>query len=188
MEEMSFKRTSAGGWIYRAPNPWLVGPGRHYLVNDEQKSKVAAHQRRTWRILFWAILATVAVGVPLAMPWADQHTLAATVGSVLVGAAVGLACNAYLARKIRPFIAGLAPTNERITQGDVFKTQIAVFSRGYLVFFAVLSLALLVLVASRPLLTAAGWDMTSLIGIVLFGFGTIYWSALYVAKRNRSVM
>jgi len=45
MEEMSFKRVPEG-WVYRAPNPWLFGRGRYYLLNEKQKSEVAGHHRR----------------------------------------------------------------------------------------------------------------------------------------------
>ena len=31
-----------GGWIYRAPNPWVFGDAPHYLVNDAQKMEIEA--------------------------------------------------------------------------------------------------------------------------------------------------
>ena len=29
-----------GGWVYRAPNPWIVGRPPHYLVNDTQRAQI----------------------------------------------------------------------------------------------------------------------------------------------------
>jgi hypothetical protein len=31
-----------GGWVYRAPNPWVFGNAPHYLVNDIQKAEIEA--------------------------------------------------------------------------------------------------------------------------------------------------
>lgn len=107
--------------------------------------------------------------------------------AILVGLLVGFIANAYLCRSIRSVLAGLSPTTLRITQDKVLNTQIAVFSRGYMLFFGLLSLALFGLIALQPLLTSAGWDVRSLCGALLFGAGTIYWFALYIAKRRQPV-
>jgi hypothetical protein len=50
MEEMSFKRVPEG-WVYRVPNPWLLGRSRYYLVSEKQKSEIAGHHRRMWLFL-----------------------------------------------------------------------------------------------------------------------------------------
>jgi hypothetical protein len=117
----------------------------------------------------------------------DQYAVAALATAVLVGLVVGFVANAWLYRTIRPIIAGLPPTTQRITQSEVLNTQIAVFSRGYMLFFGSLSLALFALIALQPLLTSAGWDARSLCGALLFGAGTIYWFVLYIAKRRQPV-
>ena len=28
------------GYVFRAPSPWVVGPARHYLVNEAQKTEL----------------------------------------------------------------------------------------------------------------------------------------------------
>jgi len=185
MEEMSFKRVQEG-WAYGAPIPWLLGPRQYYLLNDGQKSEVAACLRRMWRRLLVAILVVVAVAVPVAMPGLHLHPLATLASAMLIGLAVGAAVNAYICHTIRPLIAGLEPTTERITQGEALRIQVAAFSRGHIMFFAVLSLALFALCAWRPLLMSAGWDTLSLSGALMFGSGTIYWLALYIAKWRQS--
>jgi len=177
MEEMSFKRVPEG-WVYRVPNPWLLGRSRYYLVSEKQKSEIAGHHRRMWLFLLLGIAVIAAVGAPLTLAGFDEQQVVLSLATAaLLGLIVGFAANAWLCRTIRPIIANLTPTTQRITQSEVLNTQIAVFSRGYLLFFGSL----------QPLLTSAGWDTRSLFGALLFGAGTIYWFALYIAKRRQSV-
>lgn len=187
MEEMSFKRVPEG-WVYRVPNPWLLGRSRYYLVSEKQKSEIAGHHRRMWHFLLLGIAVIAAVGAPLTLAGFDEQQVVLSLATAaLLGLIVGFAANAWLCRTIRPIIADLTPTTQRITQSEVLNTQIAVFSRGYLLFFGSLSLLLFALIALQPLLTSAGWDARSLCGAMLFGAGTIYWFALYIAKRRQSV-
>jgi hypothetical protein len=187
MEEMSFKRVPEG-WVYRVPNPWLLGRSRYYLVSEKQKSEIAGHHRRMWLFLLLGIAVIAAVGAPLTFVGFDEQQVVLSLATAaLLGLIVGFVANAWLCRTIRPIIADLTPTTQRITQSEVLNTQIAVFSRGYLLFFGSLSLLLFALIALQPLLTSAGWDARSLCGAMLFGAGTIYWFALYIAKRRQSV-
>ena len=187
MEKMSFKRVPEG-WVYRAPNPWLLGRSRYYLVSEKQKSEIAGHHRRMWLFLLLGIAVIAAVGAPLTLAgFDDQQVVLSLATAALLGLIVGFVANAWLWRTIRPIIADLPPTTQRIAQSEVLNTQIAVFSRGYLLFFGSLSLLLFALIALQPLLTSAGWDARSLCGALLFGAGTIYWFALYIAKRRQSV-
>lgn len=187
MEEMSFKRVPEG-WVYRVPNPWLLGRSRYYLVSEKQKSEIAGHHRRMWLFLLLGIAVIAAVGAPLTLAGFDEQQVVLSLATAaLLGLIVGFVANAWLCRTIRPIIADLTPTTQRITQSEVLNTQIAVFSRGYLLFFGSLSLLLFALIALQPLLTSAGWDARSLFGALLFGAGTIYWFALYIAKRRQPV-
>ena len=187
MEEMSFKRVPEG-WVYRVPNPWLLGRSRYYLVSEKQKSEIAGHHRRMWLFLLLGIAVIAAVGAPLTfVGFNEQQVVLSLATAALLGLIAGFAANAWLCRTIRPIIADLTPTTQRITQSEVLNTQIAVFSRGYMLFFGSLSLLLFALIALQPLLTSAGWDTRSLFGALLFGAGTIYWFALYIAKRRQSV-
>jgi hypothetical protein len=185
MEKMAFKHVQ-NGWVYGAPNPWLFGPRRYYLLNDEQKSEIAGCLRRMWRLLFVTMLASIAAAIPVAMPSFHSHPVVTLAAAALVGLVIGIAANAYLCSATRPIVASLEPTAERITQREAFTTQIAAFSRGRIVFFGLLSLALFALCASQPLITSAGWDSLSLCGALLFGSGAIYWLVLYAAKRRHS--
>jgi hypothetical protein len=157
MEEMSFKRVPEG-WVYRVPNPWLLGRSRYYLVSEKQKSEIAGHHRRMWLFLLLGIAVIAAVGAPLTLAGFDEQQVVLSLATAaLLGLIVGFVANAWLCRTIRPIIADLTPTTQRITQSEVLNTQIAVFSRGYLLFFGSLSLLLFALIALQPLLTSAGW-------------------------------
>ncbi len=186
MEELSFKRVP-DGWVYRAPNPWLFGSARYYLLDEAQKSEIAGHHRRAWRFLWLAIVVIVAASVPMTASDLDApRSFAVLAGNMLIGLVVGMISNGYLCRAIRPVVASLRPTTQRITRGEAIERQIAVFSGRYILFFGLLSSALFALTALPPLLTSAGWDAWSVCGALLFGPGAVYWFALYVAKRKRA--
>lgn len=186
MEETSFKRVPQG-WVFGAPNPWLFGSRRYYLLNEQQKIEAAIQLRRMWRLFSVAIFVVVAVVVPVTLPGLYQRPLVTLAAEIVAGLAIGLAFNVYLYRTLRPIIAGLEPTTQRITSGEVFSTQAKVFSRRYLMVLGLGSLAMFALSASRPLLTSDGWDFWSVVGALLFGSCTIYWLALYVVKRKQVV-
>jgi hypothetical protein len=134
MEEMSFKRVPEG-WVYRVPNPWLLGRSRYYLVSEKQKSEIAGHHRRMWLFLLLGITVIAAVGAPLTLAGFDEQQVVLSLATAaLLGLIVGFAANAWLCRTIRPIIANLTPTTQRITQSEVLNTQIAVFSRVPAVF------------------------------------------------------
>jgi hypothetical protein len=185
MAEMPFKPVPEG-WVYGAPNPWLFGSRQYYVVTDEQKSALASELRRTWRLLFVAMIVVIGAMVPMVLSALVQHPFAGFAAAMLVGLVLGAAFNAYLYRKIQPAIAGLTPTTQRITQGEAFGIQVSVFSRRYILFFGLLSLALFALTALPPLLTSARFDPWSLGGGLLFGACAIYWFALYRAKSRQS--
>jgi hypothetical protein len=184
MEETSFKRVPEG-WVFGAPSPWPFGSRRYYVLNERQKSEAALRLRRMWRFFSVAIFVVVAVVVPVTLPGLYQRPLITLAAEIAVGLAIGLAFNIYLYRTLRPIIAGLEPTTQRITSGEVFDTQAKVFSSRYLMVLGLGSLAMFALSTSRPLLTSDGWDLWSILGALLFGSATIYWLALYVAKRKQ---
>ena len=55
IEALVFKKV-AGGYVYRAPNPWLFGKGRHYLVSEAQKEEIAEILKLKWPLLSTAIV------------------------------------------------------------------------------------------------------------------------------------
>ena len=181
MQELSFKPVT-GGYLYRAPSPWLFGRTQHYVVTEEQKAALAVHHRAMLRQAFWLIIVMGALAVPLASLFPPTHGISFIAASIFIGLAIGFLLNTLLVRKVNPIIAGLTPSAERITQRDMFGKQAQTFSRRYVVGFAALSFVMLALSAARPVIDPAGSDMIAIVGVVLFGLATIYWCALLVAQ------
>ena len=37
---MDCSKETPGGYLFRAPNPWLFGAGKHYLANEAQRAEI----------------------------------------------------------------------------------------------------------------------------------------------------
>lgn len=124
--QASFKPT-AGGYVFRCPNPWLFGRWRTYLVDETQKETLAMHLRQRHRLILWllaiylsiALVVTVAtaliqsLGGPL-----DPSTAGflAVIAAALLGMlALALVPHLYLMRKIEPLLALMQRTDEQTT-------------------------------------------------------------------------
>lgn len=186
MEQVAFKPVPEG-YIYRAPNPWLFGPARYYLINENQKAELAMHHGRIVRLTFWMIVIAAGMGGPLAGSFHTAHPWMTLAASLLIGLAIGFALNMSLARKVGPIVAGLTPTSRRITRVDAFRIQATVMSRRWALSFAFLDLVLFALVVGAAVFGQQGWDATAWIGTVLFGGGMLYFAALYIAQRRQQV-
>jgi len=131
--EVAFKRTD-GGWIFKAPSPWLVGPAPHYIVNDAQKAAIARRLRRNKAInvavivILFLILGFMVARMP-EFPLEVAWYVAVPVIIVLVG------LGRYVA--VRPLVAGLPRTSNRITFSDQVRSGAAYMSlTRSVVFFA----------------------------------------------------
>jgi hypothetical protein len=138
IDAIIFKPASGGGFVFRAPKPWLFGAAHNYLVDETQKAEILALMAPNvpvWRriaIIGAFILGPVlwAIAVALLM-WAvsghDEPTAGEVVvmivliaGPILLALylAIAWAARVQLAR-LAPLLAGLAPTQERITAADL---------------------------------------------------------------------
>jgi hypothetical protein len=181
MQELSFKPVT-GGYLYRAPSPWLFGPAPHYIVTEEQKAALAIQHRAMLRQAFWLIVVMGALAAPLAGLFLPTQGIPFIAASMLIGLAIGLFLNALLVRNIKPILAGLTPSAERITRLDMFGKQAETFSRRYVLSFAALSFVMLALSAARPIFDPAGRDVIAIVGVAIFALATVYWCALLVAQ------
>jgi hypothetical protein len=122
-----FKPVS-GGYVYRAPNNWLFGSGEHFLVTEGQKAAVLAIVTSTIRPVLWMTgLAWITLSVLLGMAlsfWAYRAGYHAS-GMSGVSAMLSMLLSIYpafllsrqlLLHRLRPILATLPPTSERITR------------------------------------------------------------------------
>ncbi len=186
MEEVAFK-PRADGFVYCPPNPWLFGRNRYYLVNEAQKSDLTRLHRRMLLVMFWMIVGGGAVAGPLVGAYASTQPWITLGLAMLIGLAIGIAGKLWLFVKVRPIIASLTPTDERITQADTFKRQMHVYSPRFILGYGVLSLVLFALSAWDGMYGPTGWNLYPAIGAALFGASTIYWAILFVAQRRRPI-
>jgi hypothetical protein len=121
-----FKPVS-GGYVYGAPNAWLLGSREHFLVTEGQKAAILATVTSSTRPVLWitgiswiALSALLATALPF---WAYRSGYYAA-GLNGVSAVIAMILSIYpafvisrrlLLRRLRPILATLPPTNERIT-------------------------------------------------------------------------
>jgi hypothetical protein len=121
-----FKPVS-GGYVYRAPNRWLFGAREHFLVTDAQKAAILATVTSSTRPVLWITglswIAQLALLGAAESLWAYRSGRYAA-GLNAVGVMIAVILSIYpafvisrqlLLRRLRPILATLRPTNERIT-------------------------------------------------------------------------
>jgi hypothetical protein len=57
-EAIMFKKVPEG-YVFRAPNPWVLGRIRFYLVNEAQKTKLLAVITARSQAVFWVTFAVL---------------------------------------------------------------------------------------------------------------------------------
>ena len=186
MHERAFKRVPEG-WIFRAPNPWLFGPRRHYLIDQAQKSELSIHLRQVYRVVERALIIIVAIAVPVALVLNDNHPVMTFPGLVVGAAAIGFVvihlAVTHMYRAVQPLMAALQPTTQRSTQGFL-ETQLAIHSRGRLAYYCLSSLVLFAVVLFALLSSRiwSGGNLLWLVSAIILGSAPVYWFLLYIAK------
>ena len=133
IEAILFK-PAAGGFIYRAPNPWVFGAADHFLVNEAQKHDILeiVVARRPILRLAAITVALLLWGIGIGtLCWAfsgheDPTAADVVVMIVMTIAAMFLALHGAIRRKLRrlqPILAGLPRSNERITSAELRKAM-----------------------------------------------------------------
>jgi hypothetical protein len=119
--EISFKRLSSG-WVFRAPNPCIVGNSPHYLVSDDQKVRIVA-ALRTIEAVPPLVVITASIGaICLAVYWKLGDIGLAFLIVVLVLLAISVLA-AIQRRTLKPILAEAPLTNERITNAEMRKAD-----------------------------------------------------------------
>src|SRR5262249_22217747 len=129
IDAMLFKPVP-GGFIYRAPNPWIFGRADHYVVNEQQKAELLGMlvaRRPLLRIaviIAGVLLWGVAIGT---VGWAFAGHEDPTAGDVVIMviatlAALFLALHLALRHKLRrvePILAAATRTTATIMSGEI---------------------------------------------------------------------
>jgi hypothetical protein len=127
--KLVFFKPVDSGYIYRSPNVWLVGSSPHYLVNESQKAEIlgtiaSIGARLLWIIGVSAVTLSVVLGTSVFV-WAD-HSHFYGFREVLLWIALMFSLYAaflisrqVLLSKLRPILAGLPTTNERVTISEM---------------------------------------------------------------------
>ena len=124
---VAFFKPVPGGYVYRAPNTWLFGASEHFLVTEGQKTAIIATVNSSIRPVLWItgiswIALSALLGTALSL-WAYRSGYYAS-GLYGVSAMIAMILSIYpafvlsrqlLLRQLRPILATLPSTSERIT-------------------------------------------------------------------------
>lgn len=129
-EESAFKPT-AGGYVFQLPSlTWPFGRPAAYLVDEAQKAALAACLRRqrlqTLLVMMVFMLISLGLGVVIGVSGALARLspagfAAGFIATFLVVIAIALLPYFYALRAMRPLLAGVPRTDERITTGEQFE-------------------------------------------------------------------
>jgi hypothetical protein len=132
--EASFKEAQGGGFVFRPPNPWILGSVQNYIANEEQKAEILELGRARHPILRTAVLILALIGCP-AGSILTVYLLSnrSDPGLVETVAIVTLILGSYAVlwliairsqlRRLRPVLARLVPTDEEFTAQEVQALQ-----------------------------------------------------------------
>jgi hypothetical protein len=136
-EEAAFKPV-AGGYIFQPPSPyWPFASSGGYMVNEAQKSELATCLRRQRRRVLLLLVAYVLIvtalmvagdlsGAAARMP--GFQPIAIVTATALAAIPIVILPHIFLMRSLRPLLAGLTHTDERITIGDRLESLAAAIS------------------------------------------------------------
>jgi len=118
--EQYFRQTPEG-WLFGAPRPWLsFGPRLTYLVTDQQKATLS-DRILTIRSVCVVLFMLWMFGISR---WPDLIPGLAPFETVLLGFVLFLLFLNFLEYlMVRPLLAGLAPTTERMTTANTLQQQ-----------------------------------------------------------------
>jgi hypothetical protein len=123
-EAIMFKKMP-DGYVFRAPNPWVLGRTRFYLVNEAEKTKLLAIITARSHAVFWVAFVGLIGASTAALAYFSGHTNPTTRDFVTMLAllpvwlyAAALVSGRPTARRLQPLLAGLPRTDQRITAAD----------------------------------------------------------------------
>ena len=182
VEEQYFRRLPEG-WLFAGSRPlWLLGPRPTYRVTDAQKPAIAARLRlNRYLRLLWGIgiLAAVLLMARAAPDLLNSNSIWLWVLPVL------LAVNAVETFSIRPLIAGLPQTAERMPVAEMLKHQTDGMSIKALTVLGLFFLAAALLNGYFYFTMPSGREFTSFVAY-FSGSMAVLWFGMLVAKLRKN--
>jgi hypothetical protein len=183
-ETISFKAVS-GGYVLQLPNEWLVGPRRHFLVDETQKAEITASLRPyiRWFAEFcvvewlgWALPLVLVITFAFAISVGDRALLLFPFLYLVFMLVFAWSIVATIGgmRSIRPILATLPLSAERITLFEIIRRRM----RGVSVTLLLLIIGWAGVMATT--LTAAG--------LVFSAFVLVYCGLLLILKLVLSLV
>jgi hypothetical protein len=124
-----FFKPAEGGYVFRAPSPWVIGRAKHYLVNEVQKIQIQNIKNlQVWMtIVIWlALFALCFGGGSLLLYVVSGHPEPTTIDAVImmllafIGILLPIPLLGYWRlHQLDPIIRTLPPTNERISFREI---------------------------------------------------------------------
>ncbi len=161
-EDAAFKPVP-GGYVAQLPAATLIGRSQRYFVNAAQKDEIAATLRRQRHSLLVLVLLVVPLGGVFGLLMGVLHNqdpglspLWVALGFLLLAVAVFLTAvlrSIYLMRSLRPMLATLPRTQERITLREQVET-IAKRVSGKVLILGIVSGPLMTLSQILPVIDA----------------------------------
>jgi hypothetical protein len=119
-----------GGWVFRGPTARLFGKPQYYLVNDEQKAELMATAPSPGFIgIYLGLVAAIGPAAAVMflaafksifghLPHGFLQQFPITIAVVLLVVLASIAFNQHIDQPLRPIVANLPLTDERITSHD----------------------------------------------------------------------
>lgn len=187
-ELLVFKRVPPG-WVFRSPikwGPFGIGRARHFLLSDAEKDEIS---KIIYRLDRFIALTAVLVFLPaFLLLWSFRNVLfSAPLTSVSIFAAC-LLCLQYIWTlaywlMLRSSLSTAQPTSVRITVYERFNAVAGAAPRGFLIFYLVFFVLLLVLFGHSALKPNVG-ILASLGGLSLAAGGLVVFVMLLLANRR----
>jgi hypothetical protein len=127
-EEAAFKPVP-GGYVAQLPSPKLFGRPRRYLVNEAQKAEIAAALRRQRRLMLVLMPIPLAIALIAGLVYVMSHAQSGpALSPLMIGTGTALLfvfvvfvvflVNIHVMRQLRPLLAMLPRTDQRIRFGE----------------------------------------------------------------------
>ena len=131
----AFFKQIPGGYLFRAPNPWVFGAGKHYFTNEAQRAEILEVGRVRHPVIRALVFALILIACPVAStllvyffsghPEPDGTDIGAiamlTVTSLLAGL---LIATQLRLRRLAPILVKLPRSDQKLALRDIRASQV----------------------------------------------------------------